>query len=303
MLGASGERRIPHRHGGVRLRLQGYAYIAPAVLFLLIVLGYPTLWAIILSLRRYDFATGQDFFLGLRNYVQALGDPGFLHSLRVTLTFWFWSVTLEFGFGLLLALLVSRSPRSTNVLRAVFILPMFVPPVVTAIVWKWMLDPQYGVVNTLLGGLGIGPIAWLGNVHLALPSLIAIDVWQYTGMLFILLLAGLQSIPSELTDMARVDGATAFQEFMHVTLPLLRPVITVALVLKTMFALRAFDVIFTTTQGGPSDATQTISIYLYKTGFNLFRLGFASALGILLLLLIVVFTALYAVVLRPQRVV
>ena len=275
------------------------AFYAPGLLLLLAV-GYPIGYAIWTSFTNLNLVTNTDAFVGLRNYQRALGDPTFWQAVRVTLTFAVGSIAVEFVLGLGLALLLNREMRFRGLIRTYILVPMFFAPVVVAIVWRFMLDPEFGIVNWILSVFRIPPQTWLGSGQLALPSLIAIDVWQQTGMVFVILLAGLQMIPKDYLEAASIDGAEGWTRFWTITWPLLRPAIVAALIYRTMFALRAFDIIWVTTSGGPGSATQTLSVYMYQIGFNQFNLGYANTISLLLLVLIVVFAAIYLVVLKPE---
>jgi multiple sugar transport system permease protein len=283
-----------------RRRLGLYAAFYAPGLMLLLAVGYPIAYAIWTSFTNLNLVTNTDAFVGLHNYQRALGDPTFWQAVRVTLTFAIGSIAVEFVLGLGLALLLNREMRFRGLIRTYILVPMFFAPVVVAIVWRFMLDPEFGIVNWILSVFRIPPQTWLGSGQLALPSLIAIDVWQQTGMVFVILLAGLQMIPKDYLEAASIDGAEGWTRFWTITWPLLRPAIVAALIYRTMFALRAFDIIWVTTSGGPGSATQTLSVYMYQIGFNQFNLGYANAISLLLLVLIVFFAVIYLVVLKPE---
>lgn len=269
------------------------AFLGPALFFVLAVVGYSIFEIFRISFMTMDVVTGIKRFAGIHNYIEILTDSCFWASLRITLIFTIVSVSIEFLLGLGLALLLSIPIKGSNIFRCIFLMPMFIAPVVVGIIGKWMLNVEFGVINYFLEVVGFSPLVWLGESGLALFSVIGIDIWQQTSMIFIILLAGLQSIPIPLYEAATVDGASTWQKFRHITLPLLKPSIAVALILRTMFALRAFDIIYITTHGGPGRATETISILLYKSGFSLFRMGYASAMSVLLVLLILLFSIVY----------
>lgn len=275
-----------------------YAAIALPAVFLAATIGYPLGYAIFASLRRLNLARQVDVFIGLRNYTAALADPTFWNALRVTIEFALASTAIEFVAGLLLALALYRRPRFQNAIRTVVLVPMFMAPVVVALDWSFLFDPSFGPVNWLLGLVGISPQTWFASARLALPALVAVDVWQQTGVIFVILLAGLQAISPEYWEAAAIDGAGPWLRFRHITWPLLKSATVVALTLRTMFALRTFDLMWVTTSGGPGTSTQTLSVYMYKVGFSQFDLGYANALSILLLLVIGTFTLLYSVLLR-----
>ena len=270
-----------------------WLFAGPAILFVCTVVGYPIVEAFRMSFHRLDLMRGQERFVGLGNYTRAVSDPDFWNALQVTLWFTVGSVLIELTCGLLLAVLVNREIQGRRFFRTLFLLPMFVAPVVVGVTWFWMYNVEFGVINWMMGVARLRPQEWLGSSRLALPSIVLIDVWQQTSTVFIILLAALQAIPQEMYEAARVDGASAWRQFRNVTLPFLRPAIGIVLTLRTMFALRAFDLIFVTTRGGPGRVTETISVYLYKVGFSQFNLGYSSALSVILLALILVFSIFY----------
>ena len=279
-----------------------YAAIAMPAVFLAATIGYPLGYAIFASLRRLNLARQVDVFIGLRNYTAALTDPTFWNALRVTVEFALASTALEFAVGLLLALALYSRPRFQSAIRTIVLVPMFMAPVVVALDWSFLFDPSFGPVNWLLGLVGMAPQTWFASARLALPALVAVDVWQQTGVIFVILLAGLQAISPEYWEAAAIDGAGPWLRFRHITWPLLKSATVVALTLRTMFALRTFDLMWVTTSGGPGTSTQTLSVYMYKVGFSQFDLGYANALSILLLLVIGAFTLLYSVLLRAPEI-
>lgn len=278
-----------------------WLFIGPAVLFVVTVVGYPILEAFRMSLHRLDLTRGVERFVGFQNYTRAAADPDFWNAIRVTLVFTAASVLIEVVLGLSLAVLAHRELRGRAFFRTLFLLPMFVAPVVVGVTWFWMYNVEFGVINWAMLLAGLQPQEWLGSARLSLPAIILIDVWQQTSTVFIILLAALQAIPQEIYEAARVDGASPWRQFRNITLPFLRPAIGVVLTLRTMFALRAFDVIFVTTRGGPGRVTETISVYLYKVGFSQFNLGYSSALSVILLTLILAFSLFYVRAFRPAE--
>ncbi len=278
-----------------------WLFAGPAILFVATVVGYPIFEASWMSFHRLDLTRGQERFVGVGNYARAVADPDFWNALQVTLWFTVASVLIELALGLLLAVLVNRDIRGRLFFRTLFLLPMFVAPVVVGVTWFWMYNVEFGVINWWMRLVHLSPQEWLGSARLALPSIVLVDIWQQTSTVFIILLAALQAIPQEMYEAARVDGASAWRQFRSITLPFLRPAIGVVLTLRTMFALRAFDLIFVTTRGGPGRVTETISVYLYKVGFSQFNLGYSSALSLILLALILAFSIFYARAFRPSE--
>ena len=213
------------------------------------------------------------------------------------------ALTCEFLLGLGLALLLNNQIRGRGFFRASLLVPMMLPTVVVGVVWRLMLNPNFGAVNETLKQFGIDTesLTWTASPKLALLSVIAVDVWQWTPFVFLVLLAGLQAIPQEPYEAALIDGSSRWQTFWHVTLPLLKPSILIVLLLRTMDLLRVFDQIFILTEGGPGFATETISLYIYRTAFRFFDFGYAAAMSFVLLALTNVISALYIKFLQSRE--
>lgn len=270
-----------------------YLFIAPTVLVLLTILVYPMIQTLLYSFESYSLLRPDArTYIGLDNYRRLLNDSQFWTSLRVTLVYTAVAVAIEFVLGMALALLLNRNIVGRRLIRTVILLPFFSTPVVIALAWKLMLHTEFGLVNYLLSVVGLTPQNWFGP-GLALPSLIGIEVWQHTSFVVLILLAGLQALPHEPIEAAIIDGANRWQLFTQVTLPLLRPVILVALVFRTMFTLRVFDTIWVLTGGGPADETRTFSIGIYLSGFRQFELGYGAALSWVLMLITMAVSLVY----------
>jgi multiple sugar transport system permease protein len=254
------------------------AWVIPAVALLLLLTAYPFLFSVEISLRT---PAGHS----LSNFTRLFGDAFFHVALLQTLIYTAGALVVEFSLGLALALLVHREFRGRNALRSLLLIPMLLPPVVVAVIWRLILNPEFGVLNGTLRSLGLdtSALTWLGSERTAMLSVILVDVWQWTPFMFLLLLAGLQGLPVEPFEAARVDGASPAQIFRRLTLPMLRPVIAIAVLLRTMDLLRVFDQIFILTQGGPGFATETVTLYIYRTAFRYWNFGYAAAMSFVLL--------------------
>lgn len=260
-----------------------YLLLLPALLGLAAITFYPTLFL----LRACFYDMGLDgrpqAFMGLAHFKRLMGDPllgqALLNSLILTVA----SVTLELVLGLALALAAHAVGLRAG-WRAVLLLPMLLSPIVVAIGWRLLYDTSFGVINGVLAAFGADPVPWLSSPKLARASLILVDVWQWTPFVFLILLAGLAALPDEPFEAAEIDGANAWQKFRDITLPLLKPAIMVALLLRTMDSLRLFDNVYILTRGGPGNATETLSYFIYRTAFENFDLGYASAISFLVLL-------------------
>jgi len=273
--------------------------LAPAVVVLVVVLLVPLLFSLRMSLFDWSMLSPTHRWVGLGNYRRLLADPGTLASLGITTTFTAVSIAAETVLGMALALLLNAPLRGLRAVRTFVLLPMMVAPVVAALSWRLLLDSDFGVLNYLLAQVGLPPQLWLGR-GLALASLIAVEVWENTPFVVLMLLAGLQALPQALLEAARVDGAGFWQQFRSITLPLLSPVLLVTLVFRTMFTIRVFDVVWVLTGGGPADRTLTLSVDIYRTAFRYADLGSASTLSWLLLLVTVAITAVYLRVLQRE---
>ncbi len=268
-----------------REALTGLSFIAPAAGFLLAVMGFPLLYLLRHSMNAEDFANpaGGARFIGLGNYGRVLHTPEFWQSTLTTGKIVVLAVGLEFLLGLGLAMLLQRVLVGRRILVAVMLIPAMMMPIAVGLMWRYMLDDNYGMVAYYLnkvgltGAGGVFPGSILGTAHTALFSIVLTDVWEWTPFMALILLAGLQSLPLEPYEAAAVDGANAWQEFRRITLPLLRSAITVALLIRIADAMRILDIVFSMTNGGPANATETAQFYTYKTGFEQFHTGLAFA--------------------------
>jgi len=265
-------------------RTLAYVLIAPTLAVLLALSIYPLIYSIRISLQ-IETAAGVRW--SLANFARLAGDPFFLAALLHTFIYAALALTIEFLLGLGLALLLNSRLPGRGIFRALLLVPMMLPAVVVGVIWRLMLNPNHGAVNGTLKGLGLNTdlLTWTATPKLAMASVILADLWQWTPFMFLILLAGLQAIPQEPYEAALVDGSSRWQTFRHVTLPLLKPAILIALLLRTMDLLRVFDHIFILTEGGPGFATETVSLYIYRTAFRFANFGYAAAMSFVLLLI------------------
>jgi multiple sugar transport system permease protein len=276
--------------------LPGVPWVAPAVLLLLTLTIYPLIYSVKVSL------TGPAGF-SLAHYARLVQDRFFLQALTQTLLYTAVALSIEFVLGFALALLIDSLAHGRGFFRAGLLAPMLLPPVVVAVIWRLIYNPQFGVLNGMLRGFGVNTSAltWTSGEGSALASVILVDVWEWTPFLFLLLSAGLQALPQEPLEAARLDGASAWQMFRDIVLPMLKPVIVLAILLRAMDLLRIFDQIFILTQGGPGFATETVSLYIYRTAFRFFNFGYAAAMSFLGLALTVAFARSLMKVMRVAR--
>jgi multiple sugar transport system permease protein len=254
----------------------GVPFVIPALALLSLVTVYPVTYVLVLSLQRRMPIFDISRFVGLDNYLFLLRDDRFWNALGNTAYFTALSVTVELLLGLGVALIMERRFRLKGIARAVILVPWAIPTVVSARMWEWIFNTDFGVLNYLTGIR----INWLGSPFWAMHAAVAVDVWKTTPFVAILLMAGLQAIPRDLYQAARVDGAGALAAFLRVTLPLLRPVILVVLLFRTLDAFRVFDAVYVLTGGGPANTTETLSIYAYRVLFQTLQFGYGSALAV-----------------------
>ena len=295
----------PTRSGELSERALGLALLAPMLLVLLLVIGYPLVDSLWLSLHRANLANpeqGQPF-IGLGNYIRAFGQPDFWYAIQRTLYFTVLSVGLELGLGLLFAILLNERFRGNLAARITMILPWALLTVANGVLWAWILNPTYGVFNSMLVNLGIlqAPKSWLSDTFWTMNMIILADAWKTVPNMTLLLLAGLQPISDDLYESADVDGATRWQKFRHITLPLLRPVILVAVALRTIGAFRVFDIIYVLTgNGGPADSTKVISFYNYDQAFHYLFFGYGAAISWIITAFMLVMIVIYTRLVRTE---
>ncbi|WP_262380183.1 carbohydrate ABC transporter permease [Nonomuraea sp. PA05] len=277
----------------VRLGEPGTAWIfmTPALLLLAGMLLYPIFYTFWVSLSDFDLATFQPAgWVGLRNYTAVLHDPGFLESLKVTGVYLVIALPLQMVLGFAIAFLLNVEWRGRGVLRALFLVPMVVAPVVAGGVWRMLLDPLWGVVNYALGLAGIGPVEWIGDPTLAMASVIIIDTWRWTPFVVLIAAAGIMALPGEVYEAAKTDGAGRWQTLWRVTLPLLVPVMAAAFVVRWLGAVKMFDIALAATKGGPGNATNVVNLYIYEKGFRSLEFGSASSMATIVLVITMALT-------------
>jgi multiple sugar transport system permease protein len=264
-----------------------YLLVAPALVVLAVVVLYPIGFNLFAAVHVWNLveSDGPARFAGLGTFADVLADGAFWHALRVTLLLSVLAVGLEFAVGLSLALVVHEEIRAQRLIRTLLVAPIMATPLVVALVFRLMWHGEFGIINHAIGRLGFAPVVWLSGPVTAFVAILVTEVWHNTSFVLLVLLGALQMLPRDPYEAAMVDGATWLQRLRHVTLPLLRPAILVALLFRVVFAIRLFDEVWVLTRGGPNGATETISILLFKAAFEVFDVAQAAALSILLLLL------------------
>lgn len=278
--------------------------LAPLLIFVLIVAIYPLAFSIFISFFKYRLTDPDQTktLIGIANYQQAFKDPIVVGSLKTTMKFVVGTVVLELALGLGLALLFSAETRFMRFTRSFLLLPMALPPLVVALVFKALYNTEFGVIPYYLKKMNIDVgRGLLAELSTALPAVMLVDIWQWTPLIMFIFLAGIKSLPTEPYEAAIVDGASRWQSFIHITLPLLKPTLLVALLLRTMQSFKVFDIIYATTAGGPGTSTTVLNFQIYKVGLTFFNMGYAAALANILLFIVAILSVFYVMTLERQQ--
>lgn len=281
----------------------GLLLVAPSVLVILLIGIFPLVYTLVVSFQQITMTDVDTSFAGLVNYRQLFRDERLWQALLHTAIIFAVALPLELALGLMMAQLFLDHLPGRQIFIALLVLPTVIAPLIAGAMWRLLLDNRYGPVNQIVSWVWGEPVTllWTVNPALVYPAILLAEVWQWTPFMFLVLLAGLQAIPQEPYEAARVDGASAWQTFRHVTLPLLKPAILIALLLRTMDLLRVFDQIFILTEGGPGFATETVSLYIYRTAFRFGDFGYAAAMSFVLLALTNTISVLYIRLLQRQE--
>jgi multiple sugar transport system permease protein len=277
-----------------RERTAGWGFVLPAVLVLLLLNTFPLVYSLLLSFTRVDTSTGLqigEFTLG--NWTSLMHDGQFWGSVSFTVVFTVIAVVVEYGVGLCLALLLRESLAGGGFFRVLFAIPMMLAPVAIGFMWRMLYDQSNGPIDAVLRGLGLGSPGWLSGSHLAVVSVVIMDVWEWTPLMFLLLLAGLQAIPTEVIDAAHVDGASGLQVVVRIIIPMLAPVSVTAIFLRMIDSFQVFGQLFLLTGGGPGTATTSTTLFGFFQGFQSFDLGYGAAIALSLLVLVIVVSTLF----------
>jgi multiple sugar transport system permease protein len=275
---------LSRRTGYLKKRFTPYLYMAPTMVWLLFFIVYPLIFALVMAFKRFKLERGLSFWdmpwVGVENFITAFTDIYFLLSLYKTFLILFIAVSIEFGLGLFIANLLNKPKIRADYLWVVLILsPMMLPLIASGNLWRMLLDVRWGAINAMIMFFGFKPIDFLGTTKWALPAVIIVEVWQWTPFVVITLLAGLRSIPEEPKEAALVDGATKWQMFRHIMLPLMKGQIVIVLLIRSMDVFKTFDIVYALTFGGPGQSTTVATFYLYRQAFTQFKLGYGSALS------------------------
>ena len=266
-----------------------YLFIAPQMLGLILFIVGPVLFAFGISFMRWDIGTSPEW-IGFANYGKQMTDPVFWKALRNTGMFALLHIPLTVIGSLALALLLNRNLRGKMIFRAAYFTPVVTSSVAVALVWTWLYNPNYGLINSALSAIGIQGPGWLTDLNWALPSIVIMTVWQALGYNMILFLAGLQGVPTHLYEAAKIDGASGWQRFLKITLPMISPTTFFVVIMLLIGSMQVFSEPYMMTRGGPADATNVVVLHIFNTAFQFFRMGEASAISFILFVAILVIT-------------
>jgi multiple sugar transport system permease protein len=267
-----------------------YFFVGPTTVFILAISIFPLIYSLGISFLNWDLQRPGRQFIWLKNYASALADNRLWAALGHSLTIVIIAVAAELLLGLILAYILSEQLPGKRFIIPLFILPVVMAPIIVGYTWRMLWDTQFGPINQVLAWLAGQPVnlVWLANPRTVYPAILITEIWQWTPFMFLILLAGLSAINPEIQEAAAIDGATTWQIILHITLPLLRPVIVLAVIFRALDVFKLFDIIFALTGGGPGSLTETASLYVYILGFKNFRLGYASAVSYILLVIVAV---------------
>ena len=272
--------------GPQQRRRSYWIFILPALVTVGAVILFPWVFTLWMSVNEWKVGESRHF-VGFANYLRLAGDGRFMDALWHTLVYTALSVAAPVGLGLAAALVFNERLPLRGLLRGIFVMPMMATPVAIALVWTMMFNPQLGVLNYLLSLVGIGPWEWVYHPASVIPSLVLVETWQWTPLVMLIVLGGLATVPAEPYESADIDGATGWQKFRFITLPMIAPFLLLAAMIRTVDALKSFDIIYAITQGGPGTASETINLYLYSVAFAYYDVGYGSAIAVVFFVLIV----------------
>jgi len=277
-------------------------FLTPTAVLILVLSIFPLLFSLVLSFVSWDLSRleGGIRFYGLNNFITLAKDTRFWHTARVTLTFVIGAVALQYCIGLGIAMLLNQEIRLRRFFRVVFLIPMMLTPAAVGYVGRMLFNESMGPINDIIKHLGLPAVRWVSSIPMALPSLILVDTWEWTPFMMIVLLAGLQSLPPEVFESARVDGASSLQIFRHITFPMLLPVSLTVVLIRGLEAFKLFDIVVVMTGGGPGTATETVTMYAYLVAMKNGNLGYASAIAYALLIMVTIITLFFLNSLRRR---
>ena len=294
-LSVEGARRArPRARNRLADAVSRWAFMAPAAVILAAMLAYPIFYTIQISFSRFDLMSFSAVeWVGWDNYVHVLEDYRFWSSMKVTLIYLAFALPIQIVLGFGIAFLINADWRGRGTVRALFIIPMVVAPVVAGGIWRMILDPLWGMVNYLLGLVGLGPMDWFGDPNLAMAAIIIIDTWRWTPFVVLIATAALLSLPRDVLEAAEIDGANWWSMLWSITLPLLVPIIAATFVVRWLGAVKMFDIALAATYGGPGGATNVINLFIYEEAFRSLRFAESAAMAVIVLVLTMVLTGIF----------
>jgi len=274
-----------------RRNLTPWMFVAPCMVVIILVTIFPTIYSLGLSFTKWEVSLKDKPFIGFGNYIELFSTARFVHSILITLIIVVVGVGMEMLLGFGLAQMLTGDMKGKRIIVAALLLPVMVMPVVVGYTWRLLWDAQYGPINQIIGWIIGHPFTytWLGSPDTAIIAILVTEIWQWTPFMFLVFLSGLAVLDPEVFEAADIDGASGWQKLWFMTVPLMRPIIIVAILIRGLDALKFFDVIFTLSGGGPGNATETLSFYIYQTGYQFFRLGYGAAASFVLLIFLAVF--------------
>lgn len=263
-----------------------WPFVVPALVIVVAVIVFPWVFTLWMSVNEWHLG-GEKSFVGFANFLRLASDARFWQSMGHTLVYTLLSVVAPLFLGTIAALVFDTKLPMRGLLRGIFVMPMMATPVAVALVWTMMYHPQLGVLNYLLSLVGIGPQEWIFNQNTVIPSLVLVETWQWTPLVMLIVLGGLAAMPRDPFESAEIDGANGWQKFRYITFPMILPFMMVAVIIRSIDALKSFDIIFAMTQGGPGTASETINIYLYNVAFAYYDIGYGSAIAVVFFIVII----------------
>lgn len=278
------------------LKREKYSFTLPALGLIGIIVVFPLLYNIYMGMHSWFVASGmKPEWVGFKNYLDIMKDPRFWNSIKVTFLFSLGALLMETFLGTSLALFLNREFKGKSLVKLIFLFPIASTPVAVSLIWGMMYNYDLGIINIAIEALGINPQLWLASPKLVIPSLIFADAWQWTPLILLIVLANLESLPTDPFESAKVDGANVFQVIRYITFPMIQPAVVVAAMIRSIDAIKTFDMIYVMTQGGPNIASENLNLYIFQTGFSYFRMGRASALAIILFSIVLAVNVLLAI--------
>ncbi|MDF2372742.1 MAG: sugar ABC transporter permease [Rhizobiaceae bacterium] len=282
------------RRGRIGDLLVRWSFMVPAILLLSVMLAYPIFYTIDISFSRFDISSfGAGEWVGWENYIEVMDDYRFWESLKVTMIYLVIALPLQVVLGFSIAFLINAEWAGRGLIRALFIIPMVVAPVVAGGMWRMILDPLWGILNYWLGFIGIGPLDWFGDPTLAMAAVIIIDTWRWTPFIVLIATAALLALPKDVFEAAKIDGANWWSTLWSVAVPLLVPVIAATFVIRWLGAVKMFDIVLAATYGGPGKATNVINLFIYEEAFRSLRFAESAAMAVIVLIVTMVLTGLF----------